>query len=213
MQSSVFRSRDEFLRHNDAIIFSQGDRKQVQDARFDSLALALAGEALCVARKGQLELLLGSAWQRVGGVEFQWQSWDWPWASCPQVQVRCTAIAGRVPRRRRSLSLSGPQRLVKTFHSSIVTAMSILGRWSFGTRVIVSAGLAPVLRGAEGRWARSWLVIRAMANASGTSFVLKVQLGTEHSMTTMTKESTVLWSELLDCLLALITTMKQFYKI
>ena len=97
-----------------------------------------------------------------------------------------------MPRRRRSLSLSGPQRLVKTFHSSIVTAMSILGRWSFGTRVVVSAGLAPVLRGAEGRWARSWLVIRAMANASGTSFVLKVQLGTEHSMTTMTKESTVL---------------------
>ena len=77
----------------------------------------------------------------------------------------------------------------------------------------MSAGLASVLRGAEGRWARSWLVIRAMANASETSFVLKVQLGTEHSMTTMTKESTVLRSELLDCLLALITTMKQFYKI
>ena len=55
----------------------------------------------------------------------------------------------------------------------------------------MSAGLAFVLRGAEGRWARSWLVIRAMANASET-FVLKVQLGTEHSMTTMTKESTVL---------------------
>ena len=73
--------------------------------------------------------------------------------------------------------------------------------------------MASVLRGAEGRWARSWLVIRAMANASETSFVLKVQLGTEHSMTTMTKESTVLRSELLDCLLALITTMKQFYKI
>ena len=56
----------------------------------------------------------------------------------------------------------------------------------------MSAGLASVLRGAEGPWARSWLVIRAMANASETSFVLKVQLGTEHSMTTMTKESTVL---------------------
>ena len=43
----------------------------MQDARFDSLALALAGEALCVARKGQLELLLGiermaaSRWGRV----------------------------------------------------------------------------------------------------------------------------------------------------
>lgn len=69
--------------------------------------------------------------------------------------------------------------------------MSILGRWSFGPRVVVSAGLASVLRGAEGRWARSWLVIRTMANASET-FVLKAQLGTEHSMTTMTKESTVL---------------------
>ena len=71
VQSSVFRSRDEFPRHNNAIIFSQGHRKQVQDARFDSLALALAGEALCVAHKGQLELLLGiermaaSRWGRV----------------------------------------------------------------------------------------------------------------------------------------------------
>ena len=69
--------------------------------------------------------------------------------------------------------------------------MSILGRSSFGPRVVVSAGLASVLRGAEGRWARSWLVIRTMVNASET-FVLKAQLGTEHSMTTMTKESTVL---------------------
>ena len=69
--------------------------------------------------------------------------------------------------------------------------MSISGPSSFGPRVVVSAGLASVSRGAEGRWARSWLVIRAMANASET-FVLKVQLGTEHSMTTMTRESTVL---------------------
>ena len=61
----------------------------------------------------------------------------------------------------------------------------------------VGAGAASATIGARLQWARLWLERRAIASASETSSVVNVQSGTEHSTTTMTKRSTVSWSELL----------------
>ena len=50
--------------------------------------------------------------------------------------------------------LKTSQRLVKTFHSSIVTPTSTLGRSSFGPLGAVGAGAASATVGARLQWAR-----------------------------------------------------------